>query len=244
MENKRRSFIKTAMIGAISTSLYTPEGHSLLEPRIQSGATILFQGDSITDSSRKRSQEEANLPDGLGNGYAFLAAGKILNRHASKGLKIYNRGISGNKVPQLMERWQEDCLAIKPDILSILIGINDYWHKRNGNYQGSPEEFYEQYIELIESTKAELPNLQLIIGEPFALKDVKAVDESWFPELERYQKATERVAERFGATFIPYQKIFTKALATAPGSYWTTDGIHTTLAGSELMAEAWVKAVK
>ena len=103
------------------------------------GNTVLFQGDSITDAGRDKEKELPNNPRSFGQGYAFLAASALLNALPEKQLTIYNRGISGNKVYQLAERWQKDCLDLKPDVLSILIGVNDYWHMRNGKYDGTVE---------------------------------------------------------------------------------------------------------
>src|SRR5690606_9088299 len=102
--------------------------------RIQPNDTILFQGDSITDAGRDKENQSPNNNRALGSGYAFLAAAKLLHDHAAQHPVIYNRGISGNKVHQLADRWDADCIALKPDILSILIGVNDYWHTLNGNY--------------------------------------------------------------------------------------------------------------
>lgn len=211
---------------------------------IQPNDIILFQGDSITDHTRKRDNLEANHIDALGRGYAMVAAGALLNKFADKNLEIYNKGISGNKVPQLDARWQEDCLDLKPNILSILIGVNDYWHKRNGNYDGSAESYHDQYRQLLDKTLQALPNVKLIIGEPFAVKNVRHVDDSWFPEFAKYQEVSKLIAQEYKACFIPYQKVFDQAEKRAPGNYWTTDGVHTSVAGINLMAEAWLDCVK
>ena len=86
--------------------------------------------------------------------------------------------------------------------------------------------------------------MKLIICEPFAVKGVKAVDDKWYPEFFDYQKAAKDIATQFGATFIPYQKIYDEAQKQAPGAYWTGDGVHPTLAGAQLMAQAWLEAIK
>src|SRR5690606_20831604 len=87
---------------------------------LKQGDTVLFQGDSITDAGRKRDDTHANSGKALGGGYAFLAACELLYGHAGKNLQIYNKGVSGNKVYQLAERWEEDCLKLQPEVLSIL----------------------------------------------------------------------------------------------------------------------------
>ena len=84
----------------------------------------------------------------------------------------------------------------------------------------------------------------MIIGEPFAVTGIKAVDEKWYPAFNDYRAAAREIAQSFGAVFIPYQAVFDKAQQTAPGVYWTHDGVHPTLAGARLMAHAWLEAVK
>lgn len=248
---QRRKFLQQGLLSvgaAIATpSLLSASTTDLVSNKkiaIQPNDVILFQGDSITDHTRKRDNLEANHIDALGRGYAMVAAGALLNKFADKNLKIYNKGISGNKVPQLDARWQEDCLDLKPNILSILIGVNDYWHKRNGNYEGSAESYRDQYRQLLDKTLQALPNVKLIIGEPFAVKNVHYVDDSWFPEFTKYQDVSKSVAKEYNACFIPYQQIFDQAEKKAPGNYWTTDGVHTSVAGINLMAQAWLECVK
>lgn len=205
---------------------------------------ILFQGDSITDAGRNKEDTTFNNPGALGSGYALLAGAAIIEKYASLNLKVYNKGISGNKVYQLAERWDQDCLDLKPDVLSILIGVNDIWHKLDGHYNGTAEIYRKDFLALLERTKKALPNVKLIICEPYAVKGVKAVDDKWYPEFYDYQKAAKEIAAQFGATFIPYQQIYDEAQKQAPGSYWTPDGVHASLAGAQLMAQAWLETVQ
>jgi lysophospholipase L1-like esterase len=248
--NSRRNFIRKAAIGGLlavsipeilsaAMAHSAPKKQSLIKDNI-----ILFQGDSITDSGRNREDNSYNNARALGSGYPMLAGAELLEKHASLNLKVFNKGISGNKVYQLAERCDADCLNLKPDILSILIGVNDIWHKLNGQYNGTVEIYRNDYIALLERTRKALPNVKLIICEPFAVPGVKAVDDRWYPEFYGYQKAARDIAAQFGATFIPYQKIYDEAQKKAPGSYWTGDGVHPTLAGAQLMAQAWLHGVK
>jgi lysophospholipase L1-like esterase len=245
----RRSFLKKAgASGAVALSI--PQIVSAAYGDVQTGKivlakddVILFQGDSITDAGRNRDEKTANNAQALGRGYAFVAGSKILHDHAGKNIQVWNKGISGNKVFQLAERWDEDCLAIKPTVLSILIGVNDYWHTLTGKYTGTVEIYRNDLIALLERTKKELPGIKLIIGEPFAVPGIKAVDDKWFPAFYEYQKAAREVATRFNATFVPYQRVFDKAAKSAPGVYWTHDGVHATVAGNQLMAQAWLEAL-
>jgi lysophospholipase L1-like esterase len=250
MQN-RRKFLQNGLLtvgtALTSTSLLKAAETNHIAPAkisIKQNDIILFQGDSITDHSRAKDNPAANNLDALGRGYASVAAGALLNKFAAKDIKVYNRGISGNKVPQLDSRWQEDCIDLKPNILSMLIGVNDYWHKRGGNYEGSAELYHDQYRKLLDRTLQALPNVKLIIGEPFAVKNVRHVDDSWFPEFASYQEAAQDIAKEYNAILIPYQSIFDNAGKKAPGSHWTTDGVHTTPAGINLMAEAWLNCVK
>ena len=250
MNNSRRSFLRKAVLGTLA-AVTIPEIISAAAPKkglkkiqLLKDQTILFQGDSITDAGRNREETGYNNPKALGTGYAMLTAVQLLEEYAELNLKIYNKGISGNKVYQLAERWDKDCLDLKPDVLSILIGVNDFWHKLNGNYNGTIEIYRNDFIALLERTVKALPNVKLVICEPYAVPGVKAVDEKWFPEFYEYQKAAREIAVKFGAIFVPFQKVYDEAVKRAPASYWTGDGVHAALPGAQLMAEAWAEVVK
>jgi len=248
--NNRRSFLRKAALGSMM-AISIPEIISAAMAEkgtkkitLAKDNVILFQGDSITDAGRNKEDMSFNNPRALGSGYALLAGAGILEKYASLNPKVYNKGISGNKVFQLAERWEKDCLELKPDVLSILIGVNDIWHKLNGQYNGTPEIYRKDYIALLERTKKALPNIKLIICEPYAVKGVKAVDDKWYPEFFEYQKAAREIADQFGAVFVPFQSIYDEAQKQAPGVYWTGDGVHASLAGAQLMASAWLNAIK
>lgn len=208
------------------------------------GNTVLFQGDSITDAGRDKKKELANNAGSFGHGYAFLAASNLLNTYPEEQLTIYNRGISGNKVYQLAERWDKDCLDLQPDVLSILIGINDYWHFRNGKYDGTVEIYENDFRKLLMSTKEKLPNVKLVICQPFAVTNTRAVDETWVEPVKAFQAAAKRIADEFDALWVPFQDVFDEAVKHAPATYWTGDGVHAAMPGAQLMAEAWLKAVE
>ena len=212
--------------------------------KLVKGATILFQGDSITDAGRDRKAEgSANNPAMLGRGYPFHLAGQLLADHAALGLSVFNRGISGNKVPDLDARWQPDCLDLKPAVLSILIGVNDLWHKLNGKYEGTPEIYRDGFTALIKRTKDALPDVTLVICEPFVLR-CGAVNDNWFPEFETRRAFAAEVAKASGAIWVPFQEKFTEAVkAGTEPAYWAADGVHPTQAGHALMAKVWREAV-
>lgn len=250
ISTNRRDFIKKAALGSalgfVLPQIVSAATTEKKAPKItlRENDVILFQGDSITDAGRSRKRKDANDGGALGTGYAFFAAAELLYQNPGKKLQIYNRGVSGNKVYQLADRWQEDCLDLKPDVLSILVGVNDYWHTLTNGYKGTIKTYRDDYKALLQRTKDSLPDVKLIIGEPYAVTGVKSVDKSWFPAFDEYRQAARELADSFGAVFIPYQEIYAKAGKQAPGSYWTRDGVHPSVAGDALMAHAWLKAVK
>jgi lysophospholipase L1-like esterase len=209
---------------------------------ISPGDTILFQGDSITDAGRQYSESKANEPAALGGGYAWLAAAQVIVDSPDSHLKVFNRGINGNKVYQLAERWQTDCIALKPDVLSILIGVNDVWHKFEGRYDGTLNKYETDYRNLLRDTRKLLPKVKLVVCEPFLLK-VDRVDDSLFPTLAEYRAAARRVAKEAGAAFVAFQTMFDRALKIAPAAQWVPDGVHPNTEGAALMAHWWLKAV-
>ncbi len=204
------------------------------------GSRILFQGDSITDAGRDRKSDKANDAGALGKGYPFFAASDLLADQPNLKLEIFNRGISGNKVPDLAARWQADCVDIQPTVLSILIGVNDIWHKLNGKYQGTVADYASGYRKLIEETQSKLPNTRIVICEPFVLK-CGAVNDKWFPEFDERREAAVKLATDLKLTLVEFQKMFDRATEQAPPNYWAADGVHPTIAGHALMAKEWRK---
>ena len=250
----RRGFLRTATtaLGAAAAGLGSavtaaagtaPSGWPPVpKSLVKKGDVILFQGDSITDAGRSRATAaQANDQAALGSGYAGVAGAELLISRPDDDLKIFNRGISGHKVFQLAERWQADCLDLRPDVLSILIGVNDYWHTLNGQYQGTVETYEKDYVALIERTRKALPKVKLVLCEPFVLK-CGAVNEKWFPAFDEYRAAAARVATKFDALYLPYQAMFDTAVKHAAPNHWAGDGVHPTGAGASLMAYAWLKA--
>jgi lysophospholipase L1-like esterase len=249
----RRTFIKQAGIGAAAAMGLLPEvltsctgtetKSSSIDEYFSARDVILFQGDSITDAGRDKEQQLPNNARSFGTGYAYILAASLLKDLAGKDLTFYNRGISGNKVYQLAERWQEDCLDLKPDVLSILIGVNDFWHMRNGRYEGTPDVYENDYRELLNRTRSELPGIKLVICEPFVLSGTSAVDESWLEPFKPYQESAAKLAREFDAKWVPFQAAFTEAAGIAPPVYWTADGVHPSMPGCQLMAETWLNAL-
>lgn len=235
---KRRDFINAAAltIPALSFSSNHPRENK------DNTETILFQGDSITDAGRNRSRYYANNLSGMGNGYVLLAASELLASHPDKDIRIYNRGISGNKVYQLAARWNEDCLQLQPNLLSILIGVNDFWHTLSSGYTGTVTKYEDDYRRLLDTTLQQVPEVKLIIGEPFFVQGGSAISDQWSSFIS-YQKAARNIAQAYHASFIPCQSIFDEALKKADVDHWCPDGVHPSMAGCQLMSEAWVKTI-
>ncbi len=201
---------------------------------------ILFQGDSITDAGRDKAAYYPNMGAGMGHGYVSQIVADLLGRYPQHKLQCYNRGISGHKVHQLAERWQIDCIGLAPDVLSILIGVNDYWHGLNGTYDGTVKNYEDDYRQLLRDTVRQLPSTRLIICEPFAVKGGRHIDERW-AALSEYRAVAKAFLEEFKAAFVPFQAVFDEALSRADASYWCPDGVHPSIAGAYLMKEAWLK---
>jgi lysophospholipase L1-like esterase len=203
---------------------------------------MLFQGDSITDADRDRANLAANTGAALGTGYPLLLAAALLEAHPEQDLRIFNRGVSGNKVPDLEARWEADTLALKPDMLSILIGVNDYWHTRTHGYTGTVADYERQYAELLASTRRALPAVRLVVLEPFVLR-TGVVDETWLSPLAERRAIAERVAGHAGATYVSLQGALDRAAVHGGPAHWIGDGVHPTPAGHALIAKRWREAV-
>ncbi len=206
-------------------------------PAFPLGARILFQGDSITDGNRGRSLDPNHI---LGHGYQFIVAARFGAELAERDLTFLNRGISGNTVLDLEKRWDKDTLELKPDLLSVLIGVND-------NSKGVALDVYEEtYDRLIAAVKAANPAVKLVFCEPFALKVGKKAEswDEWFPGIVKRQEIVARLAAKHGAALVRFQTVFDAATKRAPAEHWIWDGVHPTYSGHQLIAEEWVRVVR
>ena len=237
-EMSRRDFVAAAATAAAASQL--PIG-AVTTQAPANGTVVLFQGDSITDAGRNRASADANSAGALGSGYPLLVASAVLAARPGGTLRFYNRGISGNKVPDLQQRWTTDTIDLKPAVLSILIGVNDFWHKLDHGYNGTVQDYEQQYNALLDATREALPRVHLIVLEPFVLR-TGAVDARWFPEFDQRRAAAARVAARARATFVPLQTVFNQQTRATPPEYWASDGVHPTPAGHAVIAEQWRRA--
>lgn len=241
---KRRSFLSAAACAGAVTCLKPSRLFAAEKPTLSKGDVILFQGDSITDAGRNKKSPVAN--EGLGRGYPHFIAESLRHDHPDLDLQIHNRGISGNKVPDLERRWQADCIDLKPKVLSILIGVNDIWHKLNGRYDGTAETYRDGFAALLQRTREALPETTFVICEPFVLMagTVKENEDKWFPEFAVRRTYAKEVAEDADAIWVPFQTMFDEAVASGTEPKMLAgDGVHPTQDGHELMAKTWRETV-
>lgn len=197
--------------------------------------TILFQGDSITDCGRDR-----NDPAHLGNGYAMLAA-RLLEEKYPGQFRFVNRGISGNLVTQLYQRRREDILDIKPDYLSILVGVNDAVPGRNVDI----DTYLDVYDKLLCEVRNALPNVKIMLIEPF-INEGPVTHSIGIEEMEcaiaMRSEAVQLLCRKHDLTFLSLQFDLYELEEQHPAGHWTLDGVHPTLNFHEYIAQKWVKA--
>ncbi|MBN1342281.1 MAG: SGNH/GDSL hydrolase family protein [Phycisphaerae bacterium] len=203
---------------------------------IKDGAVVLFQGDSITDAGRGYGSD-----DELGMGYVTMVASMFSAIRPETHVRWVNRGISGNRVKDLRERWDRDCLEIKPDVVSIMIGVNDTWRRYDSDDATSAGDFEADYHEILRQVRDEL-NAELILLEPFVLP-TPPDRIAWREDINPKIDAARRLAQKFSATLVPMDGIFARACAIRDPAFWAQDGVHPTPAGHALLAKSWLEAV-
>ena len=200
---------------------------------------ILFYGDSITDAGRENQVGAPNVR--LGYGYVTYAAGKLLERDLG-GYEIYNRGISGNRIVDIYARIKRDCWNLEPDVISILIGVNDVWHEASHKNGVELDRFETVYRMLLEDTKKKLPNVKLIICEPFVLEGSATAEKmELFSQVKDYAAVAKKLSEEFDAVFVPLQEKYDELGAKYGNDALLGDGVHPTLAGAVVLANEWLK---
>jgi lysophospholipase L1-like esterase len=229
------AFVPFTLLFFCSSALFAAEGVDEM-PAFREGNRILFQGDSITDGNRGRSLDPNHI---LGHGYQFIIAAKYGGRLPARHLTFLNRGVSGNTVADLQKRWDKDTLALKPDILSILIGVNDL------NRGVSVEQYELSYDQLLQETVKALPEVRLVLCEPFGLPVGKKKEnwESYLANLKKMQAVVDKLGAKYHAPVVHFQKMFDEACKRAPADYWIWDAVHPTYNGHQLMADEWERTV-
>lgn len=204
--------------------------------KIKENSIVLFQGDSITDAGRSRENDSC-----MGAGYPMMTSAWFNALYAEMNITFYNRGISGNRVKDLKERWQTDCLDLKPDLVSILIGINDCWRRYDSNDPTSVDDFKNTYREILTQVRQNT-NAGIILCEPFLLP-VYEHQNAWREDLDPKIHAVRELAREFGTMYLPLDGIFAQACAKREPSFWAADGVHPTPAGHALISKVWLEMV-
>lgn len=205
---------------------------------------IVFQGDSITDCNRERDNA-----DHLGYGYPAITMSH-LSVEEPYCYKCYNRGISGNRVVDIYSRIKCDIINLKPDYLSILVGVNDVWHELEVQNGIAADKFEMIYGLMIEELLHALPHLKIMLLEPFVLPGSATLSDDdpsrwqyFREEIDLRRQAVKRLSEKYNLLFVPLQDLFRAAEESAPcEAYWLIDGVHPTPAGHELIKRAWLEA--
>ena len=207
-----------------------------MPPILDNNVTVLFQGDSITDAGRSR------VNDGeLGHGYVALAAAWFSALYPEKRVRFLNRGINGNRVKDLRARWQSDYLDLKPDWVSILIGVNDTWRHYGSNDLTTTAAYKRDYRAILNVVRDEL-NARIIVMEPFLLP-TPPDREAWRVDLDPKIAVARKLSREFDAVFVPLDGPFVAATQREM-PFWLSDGVHPTPAGHALIAQAWLQAIK
>ena len=198
---------------------------------------LLFQGDSITDAGR----DKRNYYD-LGNGYPKFAASILAEKYADTSFEFINLGISGNRTGQLFDRFYSDGIALQPDIISILIGINDIWHRCPPNYiLTTDEQIALNYREILKRIKRET-NAKIVILSPYVLDSEDK--EPMKKELSTVLPIIRELADEFADAYVPLDELFEKAMETQPEPrYYSADGVHPNENGSKFIAEHYALAI-
>ena len=252
----RRSFINrgaagsailaTAPVSSAKEPVTGPSsvtGYEYSLPEFRKGMRLLFQGDSITDMKWGRNQRDRNHY--LGHSYVYLIAARLGVDIPEAQLDVYNRGMSGHKVRDLKARWQKDAIDMKPDWLSILIGINDVG--RTVIKDKGLEEWEADYRFILDASQKANRSLKLVLLDPFVLASGGLANQSAFKEkrdiVDRLCEVVARLAKDYEAIHVKTQEVFDKASRKVSPEHWIWDGVHPLPKGHELIARNWLQAV-
>jgi lysophospholipase L1-like esterase len=244
-KSSRRTFIKASTLASLSLGLAADAlAESNNNAPDKNDLFFLFQGDSITDGNRGRDQKDLNHV--MGHGYACNIAGRIGADFAHNDFHFYNRGISGNTVADLKGRWQTDALDIKPDVLSILVGVNDTNAYIRNISAGDPlNQFETDYRNILTQSRQQNPDLLIILGLPFVYPGSRTNEhfDLWKNSVAQRKEIVLKLAAEFNAIVVDYSALFDKAMKNTPVTYWIWDGVHPTVSAHELMAREWIKQI-
>jgi lysophospholipase L1-like esterase len=207
--------------------------------KLKPDQTILFIGDSITDAGCKLL---AYRP--LGFGYVHFAANALLAKYPHLNLNIINSGVSGNTIEDLQRRWQKDCIRHKPDILSILIGVNDLWRQHIESKRLSEAVYLDQFRSIYHHLLSEAKqhcNCQLILAEPFMFC-CDDPQNQMFTGLRAYIDVVHKMADEFDAALVPLQSCIDEQIKKVPPDKWSDDSVHPYLWVHAWISQRWLDA--
>ena len=189
---------------------------------------ILFQGDSLTECNR----DKANPLD-LGNGYVAVASKLVAEVFPDIEFTFINRGVSGDRTWNLLERWQEDTIDIQPDIMTLMIGVNDTWRRYDMNDPTSVEDYEKNLRTLLDDVKANT-NAKILMIEPFMVHED---EDLWREDFYLKINAFRRVAKKYADAYLPMDGLIAQMCVEQEPKHWSADGIHLIEAGIERMGE-------
>lgn len=251
----RRKFLKSSAVAAgaiaLSSSAEAGEprenasgvrGYDYRLPKFKEGSRLVFQGDSITDMNWGRDESDRNHY--LGHSYVYLIAARLGVDMPAIKLEFFNRGVSGNCIPDLKARWQKDAIDMKPDLLSILVGVNDVWRLLA---KTDIKEWEDDYRFILDASRKANPDLKLVLLDPFVLASGRLANadeyKKWRDKIDLLCPSVERLARDCKAVHVKTQSLFDQAAKAVSPEHWIWDGVHPLPSGHELIARNWVQEV-
>ncbi len=207
--------------------------------KLEDGSAILFVGDSITDCGRAR---PVGQYAGLGEGYVAVVDSLLAAGYPQRRVRVLNTGISGNRVVDLEARWQTDVLALRPDWLSVMIGINDVWRQFDRALEAdqvSPERYEASYRRILEQARPGLKGLVLMA--PYFIESSTA--DPMRERMDAYGQIVKRLATDFDALFVDVQAAFDRYLLHRPNQSLCGDRVHPNKTGHMIIARAFLEAI-
>lgn len=200
---------------------------------------ILFQGDSITDCGRRK---EMFFP--MGEGYPAKIATIYKELYPNTPVQFVNRGISGDRVCDILERYQEDIKDVQPDFISLLVGINDVWRRYDENNPMSLEDFTKYYKQLLQQLKEDFSQVPIIMIEPFLIP-TDPLKDKWHEDLDPKIQVVRKLATEYATYYLAMDGIFASLVAskTHQASELSLDGVHPTSLGHSVIATSWMELV-
>ena len=200
---------------------------------------IIFLGDSITDAGK-------NAKDGsmvsIGQGYPLMVQGRLCVKYPGQHT-FKNCGVSGSRSVDIYAQIKDRCWNHEPDLVSLLVGVNDVWHELENKNGVETDRFYTIYRMIVEDTRKIFPHVKFLLMEPFTLDGdvVRRFGDRLHRETREKAEIVRKIAEEFMLPLVPLQQIFDEACSVCPAEYWSPDGVHPSPAGHQLIADAWLE---